>query len=643
MAGVTADPTTDIPIDTAAPAPHVDPDQPISDNKLPSAQSGESAQVNKTRKPRRERLPLPDPIPDTPVKRYPEPNRAELQKQIDLIDTELQACFDRLNSTRAFNDQRQKIRESGKPTFDAARKAISELNEECRELFEKRKVITNKLKEVRDALSSRNSASSAVEVPGVGKDGNEALKNIRTVEELDERIHDLQYRMETMSLSIAEEKKIVSQIAFLSHKGRDFIRGRAELIKNEKNAKEARIATRKELEEARKVQDTAIDAAKAKLEEQKKVLNDFRTDEDAKIKELQESVPQIDRTAERKKISELKAQIKKMREDFEDERDQWYLNERIHYEQQKIAKRKRYEDIQAEREARRKAWEAEQAQYPEPHPYQIEKDMCSGLIVYLQTLLGETTDKPNVNLAPAKSVTALSLKTSASTREISTSGKSIGKKNVLKDDFENLAFSDYMKKGGKKGKKARGRASGGSIDVNSAEDAQLKPHSIDYLTAFTRLDIKPPNKISEVRAALETVKEKSAYYETAPAPSKEEKAKKAETKQKKTPADKKTANGSMDLSTDVGANAFPGLHAEVKGPARSRNSSMPSFKAVASGVATAPPPTPASSTVEIPQVNEVKEGQLIVEEAVDESGMTSSAGAENNIPSQPLESTIAES
>ncbi|KAI0564345.1 Nuclear segregation protein Bfr1 [Gracilaria domingensis] len=633
MAGVTAD----------AAAAAVPPEAAsIPDNKPPQpATNGDGAQPNKARKPRRERLPLPDPIPETPVKRYPEPNRVELQKKIDTIDTELQACFDRLNSTRAFNDQRQKIRESGKSTFDATRKAISELNDECRVLFEKRKVISNKLKEVRDALSARNTGSSAVEIPGAGKDGNDALKNVRTLEELDQRVEDLQYRMETESLPIAEEKKIVNQIAFLQHKGRDFIRERAELIKNEKNAKEARIATRKELEEARKAQDIAIDAAKAKLEEQKKILTDFRAGEEAKIKKLQDTVPQIDKTAERKKISELKTQIKKMREDFEDERDQWYLNERVHYEQQKIAKRKRYEEIQAEREARRKAWEAEQAQYPEPHPYQEEKDMCSGLIVYLQTLLGKTVDKPNVNLAPAKSGNAPSLKTNASTREISSGGKAIGKKNTLHNDFENLAFSDYVRKGGKRGKKARGRSSAASIDVNTAE-TQLKPHSIDYLAAFTRLDVKPPNKISEVQAALEAVKEKATYYETAPAPSEEEKAKKTEAKQKKPSSDKKAANGSMDLS-DVGANAFPGLHSETSGPSRSRDSSLPSFKAVASGIATAPPPTPAASAVDMPPLHGVEEGQLIIDKTATESGIAPVAGAETNIRPQSTEPTTAES
>lgn len=637
MAGVTAEAgANNIPSSSTASPADNKPDQP--------GQITDSAQNtnNKPRKPRRERLPLPDPIPDTPVKRYPEPNRTELQKKIDVVDAQLQKCFDRLNSTRAFHDERQKIREAGKPTFEAARKAIAELNEQCSALFEERKDINAKLKEIRDAGASARNATSSFEVPGAGRDGNEALKNVRTIEELEQRIEDYEMLLQRESMSMAKEKRLVNQISFLKFKARDFILERAEILKNEKNAKESRLALRKELEETKKQQDVAIDTAKAKLEEQKKILTDLRAEEDAQIKKLQETIPQVDRAAERKKIVELKAEIKKMREDFDVERDNWFLNERIHIEQQKIAKRKKYEQIQAEREARRKAWEAEQAQYPEPHPYQEEKDMCSGLTVYLQTLLGETVEKSNVNLTPSKADNAPSLKTTPTSREITTGGKAIGK-NATGSDFGDLAFNDYMKKRGKsKNKRVRGRPSSATVDVSAAENVQLKPHSIDYLTAFSRLEIKPPNKISEVRAALDAVKEKAAYYDTAPAPSEEQKAKKGEQKQKRQSLDKKLANGSVDMSTDVGANAFPGLQSDAAAPSRSRDSSMPSFKAVASGAATAPPPTIIASALDMPPVQQMEE-QLSIEEAINKSEMVSGTGAEQTIPTQALESPIAES
>lgn len=615
----TADTTdTTVPISTS-PTSAPPADTPVSSAAIAIPAQKLPADQKKDRKPRRERLPLPDPIPDLPVKSYPEPSKTALQARVAEEDAKLQQCFDRLNSTRAFYDHRQKIRDAGKPAFDAARKVFNDLNDHCRALFEERKDLSNKLKDIKDAdIAARSAANAASnDLVGAGKDGAEALKGLRTMEELDARIHDLEYRLETGSFSILEEKKIVAQISFLNHKGRDFISGRDKSYKDEKAAKDHRIASRKELEDARNKQDALIDAAKAKLEEQKKVVDDVRAQQEAQIKELQGTTSDIDRDAEKKKIGEIKAVVRKLRDDFQDELDKWYLNERIHYEQQKIAKRKKYEAAQAERDARRKAWEAEQAQYPEPDPYQEQKDMCSGLTVYMQTLLGETVEKPSVNLAPEKSGAPPppTLKTASNTREITAEGKAIGKSTVANDSgFESLAFSDFVKKSGNKSKNKKGRRSAGPATDASAEaqDLSLKPHSIDYIAAFTELGIKPPNKISEVRAALEAVKAKKAYYDSKPKPTDEEKAKMAANKSKKqsTPAsEKKPKSNGVDLiNGDGGAAAFPVLLAENTAPGSSpapRDISGPSFMAVASGAASAPPPMPAISPADMPTMGAV--------------------------------------
>lgn len=614
MAGVSTVPATDP--DSAPPTdttPTTSPDPPSSDpapttpTNTSNGQKLPNTDHKKDRKPRRERLPLPDVIPETPVKRYPEPSKTDLQAAVEAEDAKLQACFDRLNSARAFYDERQRIRDEGKPTYEAARKLFNELNDECRTLFEERKDIVAKLKDVKDAdIAARSAAApGSNEMVGAGKDGIEALKGLRTIEELEDRIRELEYGLETASYSILEEKKIVAQISFLNHKGREFILEKDKLFKDEKAAKEHRIATRKELEDARKQQDTRIDAAKAKLDKQKKVVDDIRAEQEAKVRKLQEASSEIDRDAERKKIGEIKAVIRKLRDDYQVELDKWYLNERIHVEQQKIAKRKKYEAAQAEREARRKAWEAEQAQYPEPDPYQEQKDMCSGLIVYLQTLLGETVEKASVNLAPEKA--SVSLKATPSTREITGKGKAIGKSTTATDSgFESLAFSDFVKKSSGKSKGRKGRRSVAPSTETAVEgaDMALKPHSIDYITAFTELGIKPPNKISEVRAALEAVKAKKAYYDSKPKPTEEEKAEMAANKAKRqvTPAseEKPKSNGIDLVNGDGGASAFPVLLADNSSPNASslpsRDLSGPSFKAVASGTASAPPPLSASAT-----------------------------------------------
>lgn len=583
-----------------------------ANNKDAPNKDAANAQGKKDRKPRRQGLPLPDPIPETPVKRYPEPSKADMQAKVDAEDAKIQACFERLNVTRDFFNQRQKIREECRPAFEEARKLLVDLNEQTRNLFEERKTLSARLKEIRDAdAAARGGGSKQThDIPGVSKDGHDALKGVSTIEELEDKIKELQYRHETESMPMQEEKRIVAQISFLTHKGRDIIREKDQSFKNEKAAKEARISSRKELEEARSKLDTRIDTVKAKLEAQRKVVDDIRAKQDEEVKKIQEKTDTINRDDEKKKIGELKAKIRQIREEFQVELDKWYLNERIHYEQQKIAKRKKYEAIQAEREARRKAWEAEQAQYPEPHPYQEEKDFCSGLIVYLQTLLGETVEKPSVNLRGDSN--APTLKTNGSVREVSVKGKAIGKaKSSNEDAFGELAFSDFVKKNNKKGKKGRRNTNTPApVEPAAEEDATLKPHSIDYLAAFTKLEIKAPNKMSEVRSTLEAVRSKLTFFETAPAPTEEEKAeaekaRKAENKPKKQsvqPSDK--TNGVNLLNGDASDAGFPGLSSAA--PSRARDESLPSFKAVASGAAAAPMPVPPTAD-EMPALGEVTE------------------------------------
>lgn len=538
-------------------------------------------------------LPLPDPIPEEMVKRYPMPSKDELNKKVAEEDAKIKECFERLTLSKSYYEKSRKIRDDSKPAFDSARKQVIALNDECRNLFEERKTLSARIKELRDADMAARSNTSAgpIEMAGAGKDGNDAIKNVRNMDELDARIAQLKYRHETESMSIAEEKRIIAQISFLTHRGRDYIRERDESIKNEQAAKEARGMSRRELEEARTALDTRIDEAKEKLEAQKKLADKIRKTQDDEHKKLRDEMPEINRDEERQKITDLKTKIRNMHKDYQNAMDQYRLNERIHAEQLKIAKKKKWEAINAERQAKREAWEAEQAQYPEPHPYQNEKDMCAGLTVYLQTLLGETVEKPNVNLR-ASDKSAPSLKSNDTTRVIEEKGQAIGKSVTDDSMFDDLAFSDFIKKSSKsKGKKGRRGSTAVAGDSAAGEGSSLKPHSIDYLTAFSKLDIKPPNKMSEVRTALEAVKAKAAFYETAPAPTEEEKAervKKTEGKGKKqTPRSHSGSamNGGMvnDHSNEA---AFPGLKSESSDSrSQVRDSSWPSFSQIARGVA----------------------------------------------------------
>lgn len=617
MAGVGVAPVAEPEVVAAPAALESQPSEPVENIAPPAAKDG---------KKRRERPPLP-PIPDEPIKRLPEPSRTELQEKIDAHDTIVKACFDRLSASRSFYDQRSKIRDAGKSEFDTARKTLADLNEKCRVLFEERKRISANLKDIKEAdiaaRSASGSSSGHADIPGAGKDGSAALKGIRTIEQLENRIIDLQSTLETSSHSMSEEKKIVAQISFLEYKGRTIIEGRDQSFKDEMVAKETRALSRKELEDKRKAQDTKIDAMKAQVEAQRKIVDGIRAKQDEEINKLASSTTDIDRDEEKKKIGEQKAAIRELRDAFQKELDAWYLNERMHYEQQKIIKRKKWEAQQAEREARRKEWEEEQAQYPEPDPWQSEKDMCTGLTMYLQTILGETVEKPSLMvLRPNKPDVAPTLRStdagSTPAREISTVGKAIGKATQAdQGGFESLAFSDFVNKRGKGGKGKKGRrvstaAVDGTEGPAEPADAALKPHSIDFLTAFTKLEITAPNKISEVRAALELVKEKKAYYDTnpdKPTSKPEVSAEKPERKAKKSPS----ASSNGLLNEDEGASAFPGLVSTDGTPvaAPALDTSRPSFMAITTGAAAVPPP----SVPDVIEEEAAVDADVVVEDA----------------------------
>lgn len=534
-------------------------EQPTADKAENKSNSG------KDRKPHRDRPPLPDPIPTTPVKRYSEPSREELNEKIFVHQAAVRECFEKMTAMRSFFDKRTKIRESGKEEFDAARKRMTQKNDELRALFDSKKSLTSQIKALRDAdMNARNEAASSA----TGRE-SDALKGLKTVEDVDNCIKDLEYTLAVQSVPLAQEKKIISQISYLKHTGRQIIVGKDQAFQQEKAAKQARLDKRIELESMRKDIDMKIDASKAVLEDFKKEIDGIRAKQDTEINMLAEGTKGLDYDKMWKKINEERGKIRKLRNDFFVELDNWYLNERIHFEQVKIAKKKKWEAQNAEREARRKAWEEEQAQYPEPDPYQKEKDMCAGLIVYLQTLLGETVEKTGTKSLLEKPDVAPSLKNSEDKkRTISGGGKSIGKssKSTKSEEFEMLAFSSFMQKKGKsKGKKGRRNSvSVAGTESSSSGSEALKPHSIDLLAAFTHLEIAPPTKMSGVRAALNAAKLKKEYYDSDP-PLPETTNKELTSKPKMDP--KSNGNVSVkDISAESGA--FPGLSgSDVQKPA----------------------------------------------------------------------------
>lgn len=578
----------------------------------------------------RPRVTLPDPLPTKPRKRYPEPVRAELDRKLEKLQQEIKDCVDRLKSHRDIYDQISKVREEFTPRVDAAKNRLHELSNQSRMLIEKKKLLSEQIRNLRvidkppQGAASGGSASSAGQEANT-KDGHAALRGCRTVQDVDDRIASLESQQMSSSLTLQEEKKIVSQINFLSSKGRDITRNMERQQKEEKEAKDSRIAERKTLEEKRKVLEVEIDAARKAADDQKELFEKLLSDRAEKIRVISASGKDFDRDAEKKRIEEIREEIRRARDAYFKDHDEWFLNELIVVEQAKIARQKRYEAIRAEKVARRKAWEEEQAQYPVADPYQAEKDMCSSLLLLLRGLMGvapiDTTvkaDSSKSSLLPEaadKPTTLGTKKGKNDEREITRveGSRAIGKSTnagdtAAKDDdaYGMFAVKTSAKKN-RRGRKSMASAqvsvtgspkpdhrSGGSVarspdNTSSSEvsrigldgskdgalandKSKLKPLSIDHLTSFAKLGIKAPTRRCDLPVAYAGVSEKLTYFNNSPPEKDAESSASAngpagehESSRASKPMLNGTVKGNGSLAVEglEGFNAFPELGASA--------------------------------------------------------------------------------
>lgn len=582
-------------------------------------------------RPQRERAPvvLPDPLPEKPVKRFNEPSRAELQAGIDKVDKEVQACFDRLKSTKDFYDQRNKIKESTRPAFEKAKGEAATLNAELKTLFDKKKDVSAEIKKIRDADYASSAAERAdrSDVAGAGKDNNSAMRGLRTLEDLNNRIRDLEIQQSTSSMSLQEEKKLVVSISFLTSQGREIITSKDKQFKDERAAKDARASQRKTLEDQRKALDAQIDEKKAKTDEKRKAVDKVLAEQDKAIKEITNVASDVDRDAERTKIQSLKNKIKGLRDNYQKDHEAWYINERVAQEQAKIKKKKMWEAAQAERDAKRKEWEEEQAQYPIADPYQPEKDMCAALIHSLQTAMGTLpgdgdrrakADSTTSSLLPTVDGGAPKLGKDQTAREVSAGkGTAIGKslKAGVVEGFADQAYGQFAaEKSGKKNKRGRkieaaDGGSGPSKDVApagaaaaeaSSSETKLKPVSIEHLQYYNALGVSAPVRRSDLATTLAEIEKKKEYFDSDDKPTKDEAAlKKARSAADGGSSGKK--GGKPKAPPSAADGAFPGLGSAAgdDAPAVVANadaSNRPSFLSVAGGQSAAPAPTVEDAT-----------------------------------------------
>lgn len=156
------------------------------------------------------------------MKPVEQPSKDDLEKAIAAQRAIIDAALSQKEQKRLLQRQKYQKIEETKPEFLAAKAAYEEEVAKLRKLREERKQLMGKIQEIRKLLSEgQDQNKNTVSTGNAALD--EKLKNFKSLEQLEKHLSNLERRQATESLSLTEEKKIVSEISLLRNKG---MRGR---------------------------------------------------------------------------------------------------------------------------------------------------------------------------------------------------------------------------------------------------------------------------------------------------------------------------------------------------------------------------------------------------------------------------------
>eukprot|EP00708_Paratrimastix_pyriformis_P002395 GAFH01001141.1.p1 GENE.GAFH01001141.1~~GAFH01001141.1.p1 ORF type:complete len:570 (-),score=125.29 GAFH01001141.1:203-1912(-) len=319
-------------------------------------------------------------------------------------------------------------------------------------------------------------------------------------EALEKAIQEKQRYMETNSLPVAEERKIVKEISRL-HSSRALIapyRAKLVLVQRAQDAyREAENKTRERsrdierLTERVKRQKAQWESIKGKESHLDKEINSMRNEDLEKLTAQSKTLcDDLNRRRE-----ELRRQTEAYETYKRELAHRQWLAEQEKKKKQEEARRKAMEERRKEQE---RLWKEKQEEF-EYVPYVEEMTLCDTLAAYLERLIAQPAP---VEASPTPQA---SEKKELPQDLLSEDGRQL----VLKKDEDEVFFQ------GGKGKKKRAPR---QEAPRQPKQTAVLVHSRDVFTGFTSLSLDPPMTLEEVPASIAALKAKKEYYKTAPPP-----------------------------------------------------------------------------------------------------------------------------
>jgi chromosome segregation ATPase len=405
------------------------------------------------------------------VKRPERPSREDLNCEVSKVYEEINALQARAEEISSLVNGRHQGRNSLSAQIVDARKRLSELIMQFKSVLDEKKAIKEELDMADEARGRMRQEARSL---------RDKLPFVR-VEEIDDEIKKIDYRIAHTSLTSQEEQRLIKQVSNL-RKSRDFVfeyTAKAEKLSTDESSRSALLQKIKE-------KDQILNGIKKQQEEERKQIESLKEKENTQLSDIPALIEE--KNAAFDKIKSLRDHISQLRNDFQLKEQEHWSKEKEWRQQQAMDRKQKFEKREAEWKEREEIRRQKQLENYVP-PYTDELITCDQLFSYLQKFVPLEKEPAS---APQQAET-VSHKGFEDFQQI--------KKNQPDEGLGGW-FSGIGSKG--KPKKAKGSA-GGKLK----ERISL---SIDALASFQKVGLRAPSTVGDVPASLIELKAKKEQF-----------------------------------------------------------------------------------------------------------------------------------
>jgi len=420
-----------------------------------------------------------------PIKRVERPSKEKHEADISAIDSTIDALR---TDRRALQTKIDAVLGSNKNSKSSTplgreRESLNKLKNRKGLMIEQKRQIRTRLEIVR---------ADADRLIGQAKNARSGMK-FTTVPDIQAEISRLQRKQETVSMSLADEKKLIKEIEMLQASKRT-----AEELRSKQGDLDGIKSDRKSISADLTAKDKEIDSIQKEIDAQFKVVKELTDKQSTQRGAVDELIKR--REELKKELDEKFTEKNELRSAFREDTNEWYQNQRAVKAQRQL----QYEEEKKKREEEKAEWlkKKEEAELAKT-PYEEEMALCDYLADYLTKAY--LTDEAEEAEKKAKAAEEKAKADIVAVKDDPFAGfKAMSKK----DDQDEVYFG--------KGKKGKGGKKAGKPKPKKASKPVTFSLNLDLFDQFGMLSLNPPTSLDAVSTSVDELKAKKQWYSEQP-------------------------------------------------------------------------------------------------------------------------------